>query len=129
MSWRTLGLPVVVPFIGLSDAGPEAPRMQWHNPPASWSAKGKTITLDVMPKTDYWRTTHYGYNRDNGHFYYRNTSGAFVARVKVSGAYRDLHDQAGLMIRIDERNWIKTGIEFVDKAQNISTVVTREFSD
>jgi uncharacterized protein len=129
MNRATLVLLAAVPSIGLRADAREVAPMQWHNPPAKWSADKNAITLDVMPKTDYWRTTHYGYNRDSGHFYYREMGGDFVARVKVKGSYRELYDQAGLMIRIDETGWIKAGIEFVNNSQNVSTVVTRGFSD
>ena len=33
------------------------------------------------------------------------------------------------MIRKDNKNWIKTGIEYVDGVQKVSAVVTREVSD
>jgi regulation of enolase protein 1 (concanavalin A-like superfamily) len=113
----------------LAAAAQEASPLKWRNPPPKRSAEGGAIAFDVMPKTDYWRTTHYGYVRDTGPFCFREATGDLVARVKVEGTYRELYDQAGLMIRIDAENWIKTGIEFVNGTQNVSTVVTRGFSD
>jgi regulation of enolase protein 1 (concanavalin A-like superfamily) len=45
------------------------------------------------------------------------------------GKYHELYHQAGLMIRIDDQNWIKAGIEFLNGEQSVSAVVTRQFSD
>lgn len=103
--------------------------MQWSHQPKQWSEKNGAVTATVDPGTDFWRITHYGFIRDNGPFYFTRQKGDFVARVHVIGHYRELFHQAGLMVRIDEKNWIKTGIEYVDGVQNISAVVTREVSD
>ncbi|WP_110054834.1 DUF1349 domain-containing protein [Chitinophaga sp. S165] len=103
--------------------------MKWNNEPKKWSGNDKKLTCTIDPNTDYWRTTHYGFIRDNGPFYYKEVEGDFEASVKISGEYRELFHQAGLMVRIDEKNWIKTGIEYVDGVQNVSAVVTREVSD
>ena len=59
----------------------------------------------------------------------RGKLGDFVAKVKVTGGYNNLYDQAGLMIRIDSSEWIKTGIEYVKGIINISSVFTHTFSD
>jgi regulation of enolase protein 1 (concanavalin A-like superfamily) len=47
----------------------------------------------------------------------------------VIGKYRELYDQAGVMLRLDDRNWIKTGIEFTDGLMHFSVVVTCGVSD
>lgn len=101
----------------------------WQHEPAKWSESAGALTETVPAGTDYWRVTHYGFIRDNGPFRYQEKSGDFEAEVRISGRYRELYHQAGLMIRLDEKNWIKTGIEFVNGKQNISAVVTREVSD
>ncbi len=103
--------------------------MMWFNKPLNWCYLENVLTIDVEPNTDYWQVTHYGFKRDNGPFYYKEFVSDFIASVKVTGNYTELYHQAGLMIRIDEQNWIKTGIEFVNSLQNLSAVVTREFSD
>ena len=59
----------------------------------------------------------------------RPVEGDFTASADVTGDYRHLYDQAGLMLRVDERDWIKTGIEFTDGMMHFSVVVTREVSD
>lgn len=103
--------------------------MTWLNEPSKWNAEGDSLSLTTDPKTDFWRKTHYGFIRDNGHFFYETVSGEFVVETEFEGNYHALYDQAGLMIRADETTWLKTGIEFVESVQYISAVVTRDYSD
>ncbi len=107
----------------------QTPKRAWEHEPKTWNESAGVLTETVPAGTDFWRVTHYGFIRDNGPFRYQEQNGDFEAKVRVSGRYRELYHQAGLMIRIDEKNWIKTGIEYVNGRQNISAVVTREVSD
>ncbi|HLO86143.1 MAG TPA: DUF1349 domain-containing protein [Nostocaceae cyanobacterium] len=103
--------------------------MQWFNEPPFWEVKNGVISVNSGAKTDFWRETHYGFIRDSGHFFYQQILGDFIAEVKVSGKYQNLYDQAGLMVRLDEFNWLKCGIEFVEDVQQVSAVITRNYSD
>lgn len=103
--------------------------MQWFNQPPVWQAQGDVITITAAPKTDFWRKTHAGFIKDDGHFYYRTISGDFTTEIKVSGKYRDLYDQAGLMLRLNDEHWLKCGVEFVEGQQYASAVVTHDYSD
>ena len=101
----------------------------WLNEPKKWRREGSALICTADPKTDFWRKTYYGYITDNGHFLARKIHGDFVATIKVTGQYHDQYDQAGLMVRYDESNWMKCGVEFVDGKQNMSVVFTRDYSD
>lgn len=104
-------------------------KMQWYNEPEQWQIKDNTLIMQVTPKSDYWRISHYGFTVDDAPFYYNIYGGEFEAKVKLTGDYKARFDQMGLMIRVDQKHYIKTGVEFVDGKFNISTVVTHEKSD
>lgn len=104
-------------------------KMNWFNEPEHWQIDGSTLVMDVTPHSDYWRISHYGFTVDDAPFYYAEYGGEFEAKVRISGAYKARFDQAGLMIRLDHENYIKTGIEYVDGKYNLSTVVTHKTSD
>jgi len=105
-------------------------QMQWHCPPPHWREAGNIVKVVTGEQTDFWRNTFYGFVRDNGHFYHRPVAGDFTIEVTTDGKYEQLYDQAGLMLRVDQSNWVKAGIEFTDGAMHFSTVVTRDdFSD
>jgi regulation of enolase protein 1 (concanavalin A-like superfamily) len=103
--------------------------VEWLNEPPRWRAQDDELTVVTGENTDFWRETHYGFVRDDGHLYFERASGDFTAEVTVSGDYRHLYDQAGLMLRLDERTWIKAGVEYVEGRRMLSVVVTRDFSD
>lgn len=104
-------------------------KMNWFNEPDSWKIEDGKLKMFVTPQSDYWRISHYGFTVDDAPFYYAEYGGEFEVKVKVSGNYKERFDQAGLMLRIDHENYIKTGIEFVDGKYNLSTVVTHGTSD
>lgn len=120
--------------LAVCHAAPEAKsqsleKMNWFNEPAVWSVDSGRLIMDVTPKTDYWRVSHYGFTVDDAPFYYAEYGGEFEAKVKIEGDYKTRFDQAGMMMRTDHENYIKTGIEFVDGRFNLSTVVTHRTSD
>ncbi len=104
-------------------------KLEWFNSPPRHETADTIVRVLTGPSTDFWRETFYGFVHDNGHFLAARAEGDFTAEVTVRGRYEALYDQAGLMMRLDERRWIKAGIEYTDGAQHFSTVVTRDKSD
>ncbi|MBE9054269.1 DUF1349 domain-containing protein [Nostocales cyanobacterium LEGE 11386] len=104
-------------------------QMKWYNEPVNWREQAEILHVNTGAKTDFWQKTHYNFRCDNGNFFYQEVTGNFTVEVKVIGQYQALYDQAGLMIRENEKTWLKCGIEYVEGVQNVSAVVTREYSD
>ena len=74
--------------------------MQWLNEPVQWSAGAWRAHVTADAGTDFWRTTGYGYVRDDGHLYGEVVAGDFDLSMRLRGAYADQYDQAGAMVRV-----------------------------
>ncbi len=102
---------------------------RWLNEPGEWRVDDDGLAVVTDAKTDFWRQTHYGFTRHSGHFFGRSTAGGFTAELRVRAAYESLYDQAGIMVRLDEANWIKAGIELSDGEALLGSVLTLGQSD
>jgi len=99
--------------------------MVWLNEPPHWSADERGLTLRTGPETDFWQETHYGFRRDDGHFLHKAVAGDLDAEVALHLDPNAKYDQAGLMVRLDSGNWLKTSLEFErDGPANLGAVVT-----
>jgi regulation of enolase protein 1 (concanavalin A-like superfamily) len=103
---------------------------RWLNAPKTWkAAPSGDLTLVTDKGSDFWRETHYGFTRDSGHFLGFTAPAAFTAQLRIRGQYQKLYDQAGIMVRVDERRWVKAGIELSDGRAMLSSVLTDGKSD
>ena len=41
--------------------------MDWLNEPPEWREEDGVLTVVTGDRTDFWRRTHYGFVRDDGH--------------------------------------------------------------
>jgi hypothetical protein len=101
----------------------------WLNEPAAWRLDGDGLTVTTDRSTDFWRETYYGFMRDTGHFFGCETAGDFTAEMRIQAQYRELYDQAGLMVRLSNAEWLKAGIELSDGMPMASSVLTLGRSD
>ncbi|WP_115562018.1 DUF1349 domain-containing protein [Xanthomonas arboricola] len=112
-----------------------APASHWHqgkwlNEPKSHRiVSGDVLEVVTDKGTDFWRETHYGFTRDSGHFLGIAAPAAFTCQLRVRATFEQLYDQAGLMIRVNERQWVKAGIELSDGRAMLSSVLTDGKSD
>lgn len=101
----------------------------WLNEPERWTAEGDSLQIVTDKGTDFWRETHYGFDRDSGHFLGFPTGAAFTADLHIRGDFQVLYDQAGIMVRVDAQHWVKAGIELSDGRAMLASVLTRGRSD
>jgi Protein of unknown function (DUF1349) len=62
-------------------------RCVWLNEPREWHLEAGVLSVSTEQETDFWRETHYGFNRDNGHFFNCETNGDFTAELRVQAQY------------------------------------------
>lgn len=101
----------------------------WLNRPRQVKAGAGRLEVVTDRGTDFWRETHYGFTRDSGHFLGMPATDHFAAQLRIRGQYEELYDQAGIMVRVDERRWVKAGIELSDGRAMLSSVLTDGRSD
>ncbi|MBN2656159.1 MAG: DUF1349 domain-containing protein [Spirochaetales bacterium] len=110
--------------------GKIADRYSWFNEP-EYEVAGNRLKITTSPDTDFWQRTHYGFRRDNGHCLLTAASGDFTLTVRTEFAGNRQYDQCGLMIRLDEENWIKASTEYetADHSRLGSVVTNKGYSD
>lgn len=101
----------------------------WLNPPAHTATDGAELVVTTRDSTDFWRTTSYGFVRDDGHALLTELSAGSAVEVTFLADFDTLYDQAGVLVRTDEENWIKAGVEMTDGAPQVGAVATRGVSD
>lgn len=101
----------------------------WLNPPLHVESDGQGIVVTTRDCSDFWRTTHYGFVRDTGHALLMELAVGSAVEVTFQADFEVPYDQAGVMVRTDESNWIKSGVELTHGSPHVGAVVTRNCSD
>lgn len=105
---------------------PEIGESYWINEPPFHENDHDVLVLRTGKETDWWNNTFYGFRHTSGHLLATRVTGDFTFDASFTARYERLYDQAGVMLRVDDDNWLKCGAEFTDGALHFSVVVTRD---
>ncbi len=102
----------------------------WINEPEEYSFNGDTLQIIAQKESDFFINPEEHEPVGSGHFLFRELTGDFVATVQVIPDFSSMWNAGGLMLYIDERNWIKFVFENSDATgPTVVTVVTKNVSD
>lgn len=101
----------------------------WTTPPVGVRQNGEELLVECAEGSDFWQTTFYGFERDSGHGLLVPFDRGQACEVTFVADFTHQYDQAGLLVRQDERHWVKAGVELSDGIPQVGAVVTNEVSD
>ena len=101
----------------------------WLNPPVEAQVVGGELLVTAAEGSDLWRETSYGFTHDSGHALLAPFADGTAIEVSFVLDYAEQFDQAGVLVRADERTWTKAGVEVSDGEPQVGAVVTRGRSD
>lgn len=101
----------------------------WLNPPEAVRIDAGDLLVTSSAGSDLWRTTSYGFVRDTAHALLVDLPDGMAVEVAFVVELAEQFDQAGVLVRADERHWVKAGVEVSDGAPQLGAVATRGVSD
>lgn len=104
----------------------------WFNEPKRHVVTRNRVEITTEPDSDFWQNTYYGFNHDSAHVLSIPTKEKFFTfTVKTEFDSTALFDQCGVVIYINNENWVKTGVEYFNEdISMLGSVVTNiGFSD
>ena len=104
-------------------------RGRWTHEPDAVRLEGDELHVTAVEGSDAWRTTSYAFVHASEHALLEDLTGDFGLEVSFRLDYTEQFDQAGLFLRVDDREWVKAGVEVSDGVAQLGAVVTHETSD
>lgn len=102
----------------------------WLNPPVDAVVEPDgSLLVTAAEGSDFWRTTSYGFVHDSGHALLASLIPGRAVEVDVLLDLEGTFDHVGVLVRVDERSWVKAAIELSDGRLWVGAVVTQEVSD
>ncbi len=101
----------------------------WMNRPDWVLGTAGQLSFETRKGSDFWRQTHYGFERASGHALLFDVPPRFAAEITFSAKFETKYEQAGLLLWDSDAHWIKAGVEFADGQPTLAVVVTRGRSD
>ena len=83
----------------------------WINQPQEFALDKGALKIQTEPETDFWQKTHYGFSKANAPAFLTKIEGDFTFGVKTAFDTQNRYDQCGILLYIDDENWIKVAVE------------------
>lgn len=104
----------------------ELNKYYWLNQPKRSVLELNQLIIETEPGTDLWQRTYYGFQNSNAPAFLQEVEGDFSFMVKTEFEESSfLYDQCGLLLFIDNENWVKAAVEFENEQfSRLGSVVT-----
>lgn len=97
----------------------------WINPPQIFSLQNGVLKIQTEPETDFWQKTHYGFSKANAPAFLTKIEGDCTFSVKTGFQTKNRYDQCGVLLYIDDENWVKVSVEHENEQfARLGSVVT-----